>query len=87
MRLEPTKLVLIGTRTTYQATGDAGIYICSCKYEKIAKISIIARLPFGEWGVPLMVTQAGMSQIPDDVTSECEVFIVTVGTYLDPFRT
>ena len=23
MRLEPTKLVLIGTRTTYQATGDA----------------------------------------------------------------
>ena len=24
VRLEPTKLSLIGTRTTYQATGDAG---------------------------------------------------------------
>ena len=24
VRLEPTKLILIGTRTTYQATGDAG---------------------------------------------------------------
>ena len=23
--LEPTKLILIGTRTTYQATGDAGL--------------------------------------------------------------
>ena len=32
MRLEPTKLILIGTRTTYQATGDAGfacdVYTC-----------------------------------------------------------
>ena len=27
VRLEPTKLIWIGTRTTYQATGDAGI-IC-----------------------------------------------------------
>ena len=27
VRLEPTKLILIGTRTTYQATGDAGYYI------------------------------------------------------------
>ena len=26
VRLKPTKLVLVGTRTTYQATGDA-IYI------------------------------------------------------------
>ena len=26
VRLEPTKLVLIGTRTTYRATGDAGCY-------------------------------------------------------------
>ena len=25
VRLEPTKSILIGTRTTYQATGDAGI--------------------------------------------------------------
>ena len=25
VRLEPTKLIWIGTRTTYQATGDAGI--------------------------------------------------------------
>ena len=25
MRLEPTKLILVGTRTTYQATGDAGL--------------------------------------------------------------
>ena len=24
VRLEPTKLILTGTRTTYQATGDAG---------------------------------------------------------------
>ena len=24
VRLEPTKLFLVGTRTTYQATGDAG---------------------------------------------------------------
>ena len=27
MRLEPTKLTLIGTRTTYQATGDAGTIV------------------------------------------------------------
>ena len=26
VRLEPTELVMIGTRTTYQATGDAGLY-------------------------------------------------------------
>ena len=26
VRLEPTKLILIGTRATYQATGDAGMY-------------------------------------------------------------
>ena len=25
VRLEPTKLILIGTRTTYQATGDASL--------------------------------------------------------------
>ena len=25
VRLEPTKLILIGKRTTYYATGDAGI--------------------------------------------------------------
>ena len=25
VRLEPTKMILIGTRITYQATGDAGI--------------------------------------------------------------
>ena len=24
VRLEPTKLILVGTRTTYQSTGDAG---------------------------------------------------------------
>ena len=24
MRIEPTKLIIVGTRTTYQATGDAG---------------------------------------------------------------
>ena len=24
VRLEPTKMILINTRTTYQATGDAG---------------------------------------------------------------
>ena len=27
VRLEPTKLILVGTRTTYQATGDAGYVI------------------------------------------------------------
>ena len=27
VRLEPTKLILTGTRTTYQATGDAGTYV------------------------------------------------------------
>ena len=27
VKLEPTKLILIGTRTTYQATGDAGVMI------------------------------------------------------------
>ena len=27
VRLEPTKLILIGTRTTYQATGDAGLLV------------------------------------------------------------
>ena len=27
VRLEPTKLILIGTRTTYQAAGDAGTYL------------------------------------------------------------
>ena len=26
LRLEPTKLILVGTRITYQATGDAGMY-------------------------------------------------------------
>ena len=26
VKLETTKLILIGTRTTYQATGDAGFY-------------------------------------------------------------
>ena len=30
--LEPTKLILIGTRTTYQSTGDAG---CNNNSEKI----------------------------------------------------
>ena len=24
VRLEPTKMILVGTQTTYQATGDAG---------------------------------------------------------------
>ena len=27
VRLEPTNLILIGTRTTYQATGDSGLYM------------------------------------------------------------
>ena len=26
VRIEPTKLILVSTRITYQATGDAGIY-------------------------------------------------------------
>ena len=26
VRIEPTKLILVGTRITYQATGDAGSY-------------------------------------------------------------
>ena len=29
VRLEPTKLILIGTRTTYQAPGDAGLFVCN----------------------------------------------------------
>ena len=29
VRLEPTKLIFIGTRTTYQAAGDAGLILCS----------------------------------------------------------
>ena len=29
VRLEPTKWILIGTRTTYQATGDADIFIAN----------------------------------------------------------
>ena len=28
VRLEPTKLIMVGTRTTYQATGDAGTMWC-----------------------------------------------------------
>ena len=28
VRLEPTKLILIGTRITYQATGGAGRNVC-----------------------------------------------------------
>ena len=27
VRIEPTKIILVGTRITYQATGDAGSYI------------------------------------------------------------
>ena len=27
MRLEPPKLIIAGTRATYQATGDAGLYL------------------------------------------------------------
>ena len=27
VRLEPTKLILIGTRTTYQATGDPSVSV------------------------------------------------------------
>ena len=29
-RLQPTKLILIGTRTTYQATGDAYYQLITC---------------------------------------------------------
>ena len=32
VRLEPTKLILIASRTVYQATGDAGIYRLICIY-------------------------------------------------------
>ena len=40
VRLEPTKLILIGTRTTYQATGDAGGLgtINSMREQKISKM-------------------------------------------------
>ena len=32
VRLEPTKLIMVGTRTTYQATGDAGTMWCDISW-------------------------------------------------------
>ena len=46
--------------------------------EKNTILLYYTRPPFGEWGVPLVVTQAGMPQIKVDVTSECEFLILTV---------
>ena len=34
------------------------------------------RLPFGGWGVPRLVTQAGMPQINVDDTSEYDIYII-----------
>ena len=42
VRLEPTKLILIGTRTTYQAAGDAGIV-----FEKTDQHRAIEHFPAG----------------------------------------
>ena len=46
VRLEPTKLILIGTRTTYQATGDGGVCHCGEKMLGI-KVTIKVRLAVG----------------------------------------
>ena len=39
VRLKPTKLILIGTRTTYQATGDAG-YIRGYHYYETTAVAV-----------------------------------------------
>ena len=44
------------------------------------------RLPFAEWGVPLVVTQAGMPQINVDVTSEGEFLILILPNIQTPFE-
>ena len=38
VRLEPTKLILIGTRTTYQATGDA-----DCGSTRVITVVVVER--------------------------------------------
>ena len=48
-------------------------------------IFIYSRLPFREWGVPLVVTQAGLPQIDVDVTSECRFLVLTVSKIGDIF--
>ena len=47
VRLEPTKMILIGTRTTYQATGDADIknYIFNHIYQQyMVLLSMVPRI-------------------------------------------
>ena len=48
-RLEPTKLILVGTRTTYQATGDAGyLVLFTCSRDAHVTANFLAKA----WTVP-----------------------------------
>ena len=44
VRFEPTKLILIGTRTTYQTTGDAGLRLTGYFHADEASMRQRARL-------------------------------------------
>ena len=72
VRLEPTKLILIGTRTTYQATGDAGICLEISTIDRSGNRWYVRGVEVSEFLTPLMLSCSSSCCTPTDLTQPYE---------------